>query len=227
MRTPNAPESHLRYPTSTLLATPGSVRVLRELLLADQPLPVSRLAERTGLSAQGVRNTLTALRSGGIVEELGGGRGRLYRPDVSHPLYLPLGSLFEAEAERFATIMEGLATAVESLTPTPLGAWVYGSVARGEDVPDGDLELVLVSADEAAPTAVSRLREMIGPIEDVQRVWVSVVGLSPSDVRRFQEDDRWWKGATDPHLLLFGKGPDELVRDLQRPTGPRSRFRSG
>ncbi len=76
MRTPNAPESFLRHPTSTLLATPGSVRVLRELLDSDEPLAVRVLAQRTRLSAQGVRNSLDALRRGGIVEQLGEGRSR-------------------------------------------------------------------------------------------------------------------------------------------------------
>jgi DNA-binding transcriptional ArsR family regulator len=226
MRTPNAPESFLCHPTSTLLATPGSVRVLRELLESDAPLAVSTLAGRTRLSAQAVRNTLAALREGGIVEELGKGRSRLYRPDVSHPLYLPLGALFQAEAERFRTILDGLATAVENVTPTPLGAWIYGSVARGEDGPDGDLEVAVVAADEDVETPVGRLREMVGPIQDVQRVWISVVGLSPSDVRRLSGKDRWWKRATEPHLPLFGKGPHELAEELQRPSRPRGVFRA-
>jgi DNA-binding transcriptional ArsR family regulator len=225
MRTPNTPESYLRHPTSTLLATPGSVRVLRELLEVEVPLAVSTLAERTRLSGQAVRNTLAELRRGGIVEELGEGRGRLYRPDVNHPLYLPLASLFRAEAERFETIVEALAHALGNLTPEPLGAWIYGTVARGEDVPDTDLELALVSADEDVKTPVTRLREMLGPIQDVQRVWVSVVGLAPSDVRRLSEKDRWWKSATDPHIPVFGSSPTELAGELERPPLPRGVFR--
>jgi DNA-binding transcriptional ArsR family regulator len=225
MRTPSVPESFLRHPTSTLLATPGSVRVLRELLASDRPLPVSALAERTGLSAQAIRNTLGELGRGGVVEELGGGRGRLYRPDVSHPLYLPLGALFQAEAERFATIVDGLGTALENLTPVPLGAWIYGAVARGEDVPDSDVEVALVAADEEVETPVTRLREMINPLQDVQRIWISIVGLAPSDVRRLAPKDRWWQSATKPHLHIFGTAPDELAEELQRPPRPRGLFR--
>lgn len=225
MRTPNAAESYLRHPTSTLLATPGSVRVLRELLASEAPLAVRNIAERTGLSAQAVRNTLVGLQEGGIVEGLGGGRSRLYRADVNHPLYLPLGSLFQAEAERFETVVDGLATAVGNLTPAPLGAWIYGAVARGEDVPDGDVEVALVAADEEVETPVTRLREMVGPLQDVQRIWISLVGLAPSDVRRLSGKDPWWKSATEPHLRIFGKGPAELARELQRPPRPRGLFR--
>jgi DNA-binding transcriptional ArsR family regulator len=200
--------------------------VLRELLEADGPLAVSVLAMRTGLSSQGVRNTLVLLRSGGIVEQLGEGRSRLYRADVGHPLYVPLGSLFHAEAERYETILEALRTAVGSLVPAPLGAWMYGSVARGEDGPDEDIEVALVAPDENVGTSVDRLREMLGPIQDVQRVWISVIGLSPSDVRRLSAGDRWWEKATRPHVTLLGKGPDELAGDLARPSGPRRPFGS-
>jgi DNA-binding transcriptional ArsR family regulator len=225
MRTPNAPESFLRHPTSTLLATPGSVRVLRELLDSEHPLAVRALADRTRLSAQGVRNSLDALRRGGIVEQLGEGRSRLFRPDVGHPLYLALGSLFHAEAERFTTVMEALRTAMENLVPEPMGAWIYGSVARGEDVADADLELAVVTADGDVDTPIGRLREVLGPIQDLQRVWISVVGLSPQDVRRLAAGDRWWKKATDPHLTVFGRGPDELAEELQRPASPGRTFR--
>ena len=225
MRTPKNAESYLRYPTSTLLATPGSVRVLRELLADDRPLSVRSLSERTGLSAQAIRNTLATLVTGGLVEELGRGRGRLYRVQVNHPLYLPLGALFQAEAERFDTILHGLATALSHLRPAPLAAWVYGSVARGEDRPDSTVEVAVVAADEEVETPVTRLRQMVLPIQEVQRVWISLVGLAPSDVRRLAPDDRWWISATRPHLHLFGKTPEELVQALERPSTPRGLFR--
>ncbi len=225
MRTPNAPESFLRHPSSTLLASPGSVRVLRELLASETPLAVRTLADRSRLSAQTVRNTLSGLCRGGIVEELGEGRGRLYRPDVNHPLYLPLGSLFMAEEERFETLVDGIVSALGNLTPSPLGAWIYGAVARGEDGPDSDLELALVAADEEVETPVTRLREMLGPIQEVQRVWISVVGLAPSDVRRLAGKDRWWKTATDPCIPIHGRSPVELADELERPPLPRGLFR--
>jgi DNA-binding transcriptional ArsR family regulator len=226
LRTPNAPESFLRHPTSTLLATPGSVRVLRELLESETPLSVSTLAERTRLSTQGVRNTLAALGRTGIVEQLGEGRSRLFRPDVGHPLYLPLGSLFLAERERFETVIEGLRTALEHLVPAPLGAWIYGSVARGEDPPDADLELAVVTADEEVETPVARLRELVAPIQDLQRVWISVVALSPREVRRLAAGDRWWKRATADAVTIFGRPPDDLGRELARPAAPRRGFRA-
>ena len=226
MRTPSAPESFLHFPTSSLLATPGSVRVLRELLGSDPPLSVRALAEQTRLSAQAVRNTLSALGEGGLVEQLGQGRSRLYRADSGHPLYLPMAALFRAEAERFETVVDGLASAAEHLTPTPMGLWIYGSVARGDDTPHSDIEVVLVTADHEVDTPVERLGELLAPLQDVQRVWISVVGLAPTDVRRLSgKGDRWWKGATDPHLTVFGKGPDELAKELERPAPPRGTFR--
>jgi predicted nucleotidyltransferase len=97
-------------------------------------------------------------------------------------------------------------------------------VARGEDGPDGDLEVAVVAADEDAETPVARLGELLGPIQDVQRVWITVIGLSPGDVRRLSGGDRWWRKATQPYLSVFGKGPDELAEELARPGGPRRPF---
>jgi DNA-binding transcriptional ArsR family regulator len=224
LRTPDAPESFLRFPLGTILSTPGSVRVLRELLQADGPMAVSALAARTGLSTQGVRNSVSLLRQGGIVEQLGEGRSRLYRADVGHPLYVPLGSLFHAEAERYEIITDAIRAAVGSVAPAPLGAWIYGNVARGGDTPNEDVEVALVAADEDVTTPVGRLQEVLGPIQDVQRVWISVIGLSPSDVRRLSAGDRWWTKATRPHVKVFGKGPEELAEELARPVGPRRPF---
>jgi hypothetical protein len=86
------------------------------------------------------------------------------------------------------------------------------------------MEVAVVAPDEDVETPVARLREVLGPMQDVQRVWVSVIGLSPSDVRRLSAGDRWWQKATRPHVTLFGKGPDELADELARPAGPRRPF---
>lgn len=225
MRTPAEPESFLRFPTSTLLATPGSVRVLRELLAADAPLAVRTLAEHTLLTPQTIRNALAGLMQGGLVEGLGEGRSRLYRADVGHPLYLPLGALFQAEYDRFRTVMEALERAADAVTPPPLSVWVYGAVAQGRDLPESDMDVVLVAADDDVELAVDRFREMLLPIQDLQRIWISVVGLTRSDVRRLSDGDRWWSGATDPHLPVYGRPPLDLARELQRTGRTRDPFR--
>lgn len=224
MRTPIVRESFLRYPTSTLLGTPGSVRVLRELTAEAAPLAVTALAARTALNEQTVRNTVADLSQAGVVKVLGEGRSRLYQADVGHPLYLALASLFQAEAERFETIRAALAGAARNVTPQPLAAWIYGRVARNEDRPQADVEVALVSADEAAEVAVSRFKTIIEPAEQVQRVWVSVVGLTPSDVRRLSAGDAWWRRATQAVIPVFGAPPVELAAGLARPDPTRSLY---
>ncbi len=224
MRKPLVRESFLRYPTSTLLGTPGSVRVLRELTLEGEPLAVTELAARTSLTNQAVRNTVAELAEAGVVKALGAGRSRLYQADVSHPLYVALGSLFHAEAERFDTVRSALVSAAENLTPQPLAAWIYGGVARGEDRAHADVEVALVAADDAVEVAVERLEAMLEPAGQVQRVWFSVVGLTPSDVRRLAKGDAWWRSATSPSLAVFGPAPAELAASLARPERTRPTF---
>jgi len=226
MRTPSRKESFLQFPTSWLLGTPGSVRVLRELMGRGDALAVSGLARQTGLNAQTVRNALADLARCGVVEALGQGRSRLYRADVAHPLYLPLATLYQSETERADLVLAAVADAAGHVTPRPLGAWVYGAAARGEDAPESAIEVALVAADEQVEVAVTRFRAILGPVEQVQRVTFSVAGLAPSDVRRMAAGDPWWDGATDGAIPVFGESPDELAaslapRDRSRPTFQR------
>ncbi len=224
MRKPLIRESFLRFPTSSLLGTPGTVRVLRELTAVEEPLTVAELARRTSLSDQTIRNAVADLAESEVVKALGEGRSRLYQADVSHPLYLPIASLFHAEAERFETIRSALADAAENLTPQPLAVWMYGGVARGEDEPHSDVEVALVAADDAVEVAVERFEAMMDPAGQIQRAWFAVVGLTPSDVRRLSRGDAWWKSATSPAIPVFGPTPDELADALARPDRKRPTF---
>ena len=227
MRTPIVRESYLKHPLSLMLATPGSVRVLRELLASEGAASVPMLAKQTKLNPQTVRNALVDLTAGGVVEALGHGRSQLYRADVSHPLYLALASLFQAEAERYQTIMASIANAADHITPTPLAAWAYGACARGEDTASNDLDVCVVAADEQAEAVGLRMRELIEPVQAVQRVWVSVVVLAPSTVRTMAaRRDSWWVGATEPCIPLFGEKPVDLAARLARPDRPGPPFRA-
>lgn len=200
--------------------------MLRQLMRSEDALAVSGLAKQTALNPQTVRNALADLVRCGVVEELGQGRSRLYRADVGHPLYLPLATLYESEMERADLVLAAVADAAGHVTPRPLGAWVYGAAARGEDDPESAIEVALVAADEQVEVAVTRFRAILEPVEQIQHVEFSVTGLAPSDVRRMAAGDPWWRGATDGAIPVFGQSPSELAatlapRDRSRPTFQR------
>ena len=143
------PQSFLRSPLSTLLGTEASVRVLRELTLHGEELTTTFLARRTGITDQSVRNVLGVLSQAGLLRVYGQGRAASYRIDTSHPVSRMLVELFRAEHRRIAAVLEKIRVVAERQSPRPVAVWLYGSVARGEDRVDSDMDLLLVVEDDA------------------------------------------------------------------------------
>ncbi|MBI2346459.1 MAG: nucleotidyltransferase domain-containing protein [Deltaproteobacteria bacterium] len=103
-----------------------------------------------------INQVLRHLVQNGIVTETVVGRAHLYRLNAYHILVreLIVGNLrFEEE------ILRGLGAALWTrLIPPPLAIILYGSVARGEEEPRSDLDLLLIYADNAPPDAFGEQR---------------------------------------------------------------------
>ncbi|WP_181176922.1 winged helix-turn-helix domain-containing protein [Mesorhizobium sp. B2-6-4] len=129
-------QSALRYPLTIILGTDANVRLLRELSGHGGLLSSPLLADRSGLARASVWSALGTLEGIGIVSSEGTGRTRLYRFNDKHPLAATLEALFEQEALRHSNIRDVIADVVSAVRPNVLAAWIYGSVASGEDRPD-------------------------------------------------------------------------------------------
>lgn len=215
MRPPSNPQGALHYPLSHLLTGEAAVRVLRELSRHGGELAPVALAQRTGLTSQTVRRTLDRAAGVGLVDRLGPGRYPSYRLTAIHPLRAPLDALFTAEADRVARVYEALRRAARQLAPPPLSIWVYGSVARSQDQPGSDLDVALVAADEAVEGTVEAFRDAAVPALDTEKVPLSVVGLSPADVRRLAPRDPFWQALERDAYPLVGAAPAILRARLR------------
>lgn len=205
-------QSALRYPLTIILGTDANVRVLRELSRHGGLLSSPLLADRSGLARASVWSALRTLEGIGIVSSEGMGRARLYRFNNSHPLATSLEALFEQEALRYSNIRAIVADAVFAVRPNVLAAWIYGSVARGEDRPDSDLDIAVVSSSEKLESALQAIRETLVTYGEELGFNPSVVGLTPEDVARLSSlGDPWWKGVEADALAVFGSRPDELA----------------
>ncbi|WP_372399786.1 nucleotidyltransferase domain-containing protein [Azospirillum sp. HJ39] len=97
-------------------------------------------------------------------------------------------------------------------------AGLYGSVARGEDRPDSDLDVAVVAVEEGLEKAVGAVRDALHPAGETLGFSPSVVGLGTGDVERLAwENDPWWTGVAADALAVFGPRPDEI----ERPSGTR------
>lgn len=136
-------QSHLRYPLTRLLANGGNIRVLRVMMAYGAPLGATQLARDTGLTPQGVRPVLDALADQGLVSVLGQPRSQLFSVAPEHPFAGALKALFEQERARWGELQQTLRDALRAHKEVR-SAWLYGSVARGEDAPHSDIDIALV-----------------------------------------------------------------------------------
>jgi hypothetical protein len=92
---------------------------------------------------------------------------------------------------------------------------MYGSVARGEDRTDSDLDLALVARTKALPRLADTFRDaMVAP---AQRLGfsASLVTLGTDDVARLAaQRDPWWTNVARDALPLIGARPEDLAAVL-------------
>jgi len=207
-------QSFTRYPLSMMLANEGHVRVLRELSRHGGELSVSMLSDRTSLTGQGVRNALEALVDCGAAAVIGTGRTKLYRIG-RHPVMAAIQVLFAAEEATYAGFMDTLKAAVQG-DKGILAAWVYGSVARGEDGPASDTDIAIVTGDAEVEPVADALRHTLSEQAGRLPATPSVVALGVSDILRLAEGDPWWDGLVRDAKPLKGSRPDVFAKTLAR-----------
>jgi predicted nucleotidyltransferase len=208
------PQSHLRYPLTRLLGNGGNVRVLRALAAYGAPLSASQLALETGLTPQGVRLVLDGLQAQRIVNVLGTARSQLFVLNADHPFATPLRGLFATEQQRWEQLLQALRDALKAERHVR-SAWLYGSVARGEDAPHSDIDIALVMA-RPQPAVAERVRAALLPLEQSQQVSFSVAAVSEDELAKLRPGDRWWSELERDAKPLKGSSPQQEMARARR-----------
>lgn len=209
MAAPSHAQSHVRYPLTSALGSAGNVRILRALALERAAQSAPHLARLTGLSPQGVRLILDTLSRQRLVHVQGSGRSQLYQLNGSHPVAQSLLGLFQEEQQRWDRLFETIRERLARHGTSVRAAWLYGSVARGEDTPLSDLDIALVvSSSDVA----DRVRDDLMPLEDEQHVRISLAVLTPIELAALSDDDRWWSEVVRDARILKGSSPEAAKR---------------
>ena len=211
MRPPSESTSVLYHPLETILGTPASLRIVRALCLHGGALATTDLAERVGLSRQGVLVAIKRLLGTGILEEVGSGRSVSYRINRSYPLAASLVALFESEAGLIDGVFNEIREFARAQGEDLVAIWLYGSVARHEDRPESDLDIMVVSADGESIETVEDLNERLSTFWTWE-VYPSVTSLSVEDARRLAEErPSAWDRITQDAVVLYGASPGEVA----------------
>lgn len=211
MRSPSGQQSHLRYPLTLLFGSPGKVRVLR--VLGDGlSSSTTQIASAAGLTPQGARLVLDVLTAQGVVTVKGSARTQLFELAPVHPYRHAILERLKAESSAWEDVVIRLRDRL-NLRPGAKTAWLYGSVARGDDTPASDIDLALLVSSH---TVGDNVREDVMPIEDELKVRVSVTALTAQELAALGEGDIWWSDLVRDARVLKGGRPEAAMKTARR-----------
>jgi predicted nucleotidyltransferase len=131
-------------------------------------------------------------------------------------------ALYTVERDQAAQLLREIRKAAKAVRPAPLGVWLYGSVARGEDHPSSDIDVALVSMARQPSRQEERLRDEIASTIPARAGRISVVALEGQDLRKMATaPSAFWRRLERDAVVLAGDSPAAVRERFQR-TGKRA-----
>lgn len=146
---------------AALFASTTLVEVLRLFMLAPEREYYQRELQRlTGAHLRQLQRDLQRLQQSGLVMRHVHGNRTYYRAVVAHPAFADL----RAAIRKTVGLGDQLREALASLGDAVAVAFVYGSVARGDDAVESDVDLFIVgfASRREVATALARAAIALG-----------------------------------------------------------------
>jgi predicted nucleotidyltransferase len=142
---------------SPLLDVAPAVRgaLLQTLARLEQPVTRRRLAAAAGVAPGHASSVIEDLIRAGLVNEAVAGRSSMVQLNRTHLAAGPVLALAGLRGELIRRLRERL-----SGWPDLLGAWLFGSVARGDADGESDIDVLLVADDLQSPDLHQRLERL-------------------------------------------------------------------
>ena len=163
---------------------------------------VSELARRLGVPSSSLQRELQDLAQAGILTSHRQGRMVYYQANAQSPLFPDLRGLLL----KTAGLVDILADVLKPLRPKIQLAFVYGSIASGQERSDSDIDVMVIG--EVSPVALAtplrRARELLG-----REINPSVYSPAEFAKKLAAEEHFLMQVLTQPRLIVLGSG-DEL-----------------
>jgi predicted nucleotidyltransferase len=170
---------------------------------------VAELARRMGVPSSSLQRELQELTDAGILKAHRQGRMAYFQPNTDSPLYPDLRGLML----KTAGLVDVLRDALKSLADKVQLAFVYGSMASGDERSDSDVDFMVVGDVSPAELALAlrRAREALGRE-------INPTVYSPAEfVRKRKENESFLaRVMAKPRLLVLGK-ENELGETVSQP----------
>lgn len=160
-------------------------RVLGLLLLRpDEALHGREVARRTGLPAGTISRELTKLTEVGLLKRTQRGNQQVYSANTSGPIFTEVASILRKTSGLADVLVQALAPAAPKLRL----AFVFGSVARGQETAGSDVDVMLVGD--------LGFREAVGLLHPCQATLGRELNPKLFSTREFTN-----KASTEPFLI--------------------------
>lgn len=126
--------------------------LLQTLARLEQPVSRRHLAELASVAPGNASGVIEELVRSGIVSEMVAGRSSMVALNRQHLAAGPVVALAGLRGELIGRLRDRLAE-----WPDLVGAWLFGSVARGDADDDSDIDLLVVVDDLDTPAFAERL----------------------------------------------------------------------
>lgn len=200
--------SAVREPLSYALGSPAKVAALRALAGAGAPVTQREVARRAGVQHRSIRLALDDLVAMNVVARVEGGRDYLVRLNDAHRLTGAMRGLFAAETEHFLELRRHLAKAAHAVARRArlVNVAVFGSVARAQDTPQSDVDVLIIARDHAGlDTALAEFGAVTAVIWESVGCRVRPVGYTAADAaRRWRARTGPFSGIARDALVVFG-----------------------
>jgi predicted nucleotidyltransferase len=186
-----------RSPLNALLPKTRQGILAATFVQPEKAWYVSELARRLGVPSSSLQRELQDLTEAGILKSHRQGRMVYYQANGESPLFSDLRGLLL----KTAGLVDILADALKPLrTKIPL-AFVYGSIASGQERSDSDIDLMVVGDISPVDLAVPlrHARELLG-----REINPTVYSSAEFGKRRMAKDHFLTEVLTKPRLLVLG-----------------------
>lgn len=158
---------------------------------------VSELARRLGVPSSSLQRELHDLTAAGILKSHRQGRMVYYQANAQSPLFPDLRGLLL----KTVGLVDILADALRPLIPKIIFAFVYGSIASGQERNNSDIDLMVIGDISPVELAVPlrHARELLG-----REINPTVYSQAEFSKKRKAKDHFLTQVLTKPRLLVLG-----------------------
>jgi len=168
----------------------------------DEPLFVRQIARLAETSVGTVQRELTLLTDAGLIKRSALGSQVFYQANQEHPDFPELRALLA----KTAGVFQMLKAALAPLSTRINLAFVYGSVARGEEKARSDIDLMVIGA-----VSLDEVLDTVGPVEKQLRRPVNPTIYSLEDLKaRFRSGNHFLQSLKKSKKVFLIGDEDEF-----------------